>query len=134
MVAITATSTSSPSLQSVLNRSRIERARREADQAETNAQQLRAQADAEERKAQQGQEKVRELTAQGRQTDNTYTAAVKGNTSAVPTQTQDFLVRLYKATSQKFADNGNALKSNSNAGPVVNAQGQATGRILNTSA
>jgi len=134
MVAITATSTSSPSLQSVLNRSRIERARREADQAETNAQQLRAQADAEERKAQQGQEKVRELTAQGRQTDNTYTAAVKGNTSAVPTQTQDFLVRLYKATSQKFADSGNALKSNSNAGPVVNAQGQATGRILNTSA
>jgi hypothetical protein len=134
MVAISATNTASPSLQAVLSRSRIDQARREADQAEANAQQLRGQADAEERKAQQGQDKVRELTAQGRQSDSTYTAAVKGNASAVPARTQDFLVRLYKATSQKFADSGNALKSNANAGPVVNAQGQATGRILNTSA
>ena len=134
MVAISATNTTSPSLQSVLSRSRIEQARREADQAEANAQQLRGQADAEERKAQQSQSRVRELTAQGRQSDDTYTSAVKVNTSAVPAEIQDFLVRLYKANSQKFADNGNALKSNANAAPVVNAQGQATGRIVNTSA
>ena len=118
MVAITATSNTSPSLQSVLSRSRIEQARREADQAEANAQQLRRQADAEEGKAQQGQSRVRELTAQGRQSDATYTSAVKTSTSAVPAEIQDFLVRLYK----------------SNAAPVVNAQGQATGRIVNTSA
>lgn len=134
MVAITATSNATPSLQSVLNRSRVEQAGREAEQAEANAQQLRAQANEEERKAQQGQEKVRTLTAQARQSDATYTSAVKGSTSEVPPETQDFIERLYKATSQKFADSGNALKTTANGSPVINIQGQSTGRIVNISA
>lgn len=134
MVAITATSSATPTLQSVLNRARVDQARREAEQAESNAQSLRAQANEEERKAQDGQSKVRALTAQSRTTDATYTASVKGNSSEVPAQTQDFLVRLYKATSQKFADSGNALKTHADAAPVVNGQGHATGRIVNVSA
>ncbi len=134
MVAITATNTASPSLQSVLNRSRVDQAMREADQAEANAQNLRAQANEEERKAQDGQEKARTLTAQGREADATYLSSIKGKTSEVPEQTRDFLVRMYKASSQKFAANGNALKSNADAPPVVNSQGQATGRIVNLSA
>lgn len=131
MVAITATNNATPSLQSVLNRSRVEQARREADQAEANAQQLRAQANEEERRAQEGQEKVQALTAQVRQSEATYTAAVKGNTSEVPPATQDFIERLYKATSQKFAESGNALKTTVNSAPVINIQGQSTGRIVN---
>lgn len=134
MVAITATSSATPTLQSTLNRARVDQARREAEQAESNAQSLRAQANEEERKAQDGQNKVRELTAQSRTTDATYTASVKGARSEVPAQTQDFLERLYKAASQKFADGGNALKTNADAKPVVNSQGQSTGRIVNVSA
>ena len=45
MVAIGATNSATPSLQSVLGRARVEQARREADQAEANAQTLRQQAD-----------------------------------------------------------------------------------------
>jgi len=41
---------------------------------------------------------------------------------------------LYRATSQKRAEDGNALKSDANAAPVKNAQGQATGRIVNVTA
>jgi type II secretory pathway pseudopilin PulG len=134
MVAITATSTATPSLQSALNRSRVEQAQREADQAEANAQQLRAQASEEERKAQDGQVKVRTLTAQASQSDTTYTSAVKGSTSEVPPATQDFIERLYKATSQKFADSGNPLKTTANSLPVINVQGQSTGRIVNITA
>jgi hypothetical protein len=43
------------------------------------------------------------------------------------------LVRMYSATSAQFAASGNALK-NQGAQPVVNTQGQTTGRILNLSA
>jgi hypothetical protein len=134
MVAIAATSSATPSLQSVLTKSRIEQARREADQAEASAQNLRSQADAEERKAQEGQEKVRSLSAQRAPQDATYTSALKPSVSEVPAQTQDFLERLYKATSQKFAESGNSLKNNPDAAPVVNSQGQSTGRILNIKA
>jgi hypothetical protein len=134
MVAITAANSATSSLQTVLNKTRIEQARREADQAEANAQSLRAQADEEERRAQEGQARVRNLSSQTRQQDGTYTSAIKANASAVPATTQDFMERLYKATSQKFADSGNPLKTDAKALPVVNSQGQSTGRILNLSA
>jgi len=134
MVAITATNSSTTSLQSVLNKARLDQARREADQAEINAQDLRSQADEEERKAKDGQEKVRTIGQQIRQQDSTYTSAIKGNASEVPVETQDFLIRLYKATSEKFAASGNSLKTDANASPVVNSQGQSTGQIVNVSA
>jgi len=134
VVAITATYSATSSLQTVLNKSRIDQARREADQAEANAQSLRAQANEEERRAQDGQERVRSLSNQTKQQDATYTSAIKANVSEVPATTQDFMARLYKATSQKFADSGNALKEDAEATPVVNSQGQSTGRILNLSA
>ena len=101
MVAITATSNATPSLQSVLNRSRLE------------------------------QGKVRTLTSQARQSETTYTSAVKGRTAEVSPATQDFVERMYKATSQKFAESGNPLKTSANSSPVINVQGQSTGRIVN---
>jgi len=134
MVAITATTNSSPSLQMTLMRSRLEQARREADQAETQAKDLRAQAQQAEREAQQGNETVRRISTELNQQAATYASPRRSSASAVPAKTQDFLERLYKATSQKFAAEGNALKTDSNAQPVINIQGQSTGRIVNIQA
>ena len=52
----------------------------------------------------------------------------------VPVKVQKFIENLYRATSQKRADVGNALKTDADAPPVINSQGQATGRILNLTA
>lgn len=134
MVAITATNSAVTTLQSLLSKSRVEQAQREADMAESRAKDLRSQADNEDRTAQQDQARANSLSQQNNVMAATYASALKASTSEVPAQTQDFLVRLYKATSQKFADSGNSLKTNANAAPVVNMQGQATGRIVNVSA
>jgi hypothetical protein len=58
MAALAATNSATPSLQSTLIRSRIDAARREADQAESYAQSLRVQADAQERVVQQARQRV----------------------------------------------------------------------------
>ena len=134
MVAITATSNATPSLQSVLNRSRMEQARRPPEQAEASAQQPNALDSENERKARVDQGRVRTLTSQARPSDATYTSAVKGRSSEVPRATQDFIERLYKATSQKFAESGNPLKTTADSSPVINVQGQSTGRIVNITA
>jgi di/tripeptidase len=134
MLALPATSSASPSLQATLSKARVEQVRRAADQAEAQAQALRAQADQAESEAQKTEVAQPTVSSPKPGEELTYTAVVKSSTSEVPAQTQDFLVRLYKATSQKFAASGNALKSNEDAAPVVNAQGQSTGRIVNTQA
>ena len=132
MVAITATNSTTPSLSLTLSKARIEQARREADQAEDRAQDLRSQADEAERDAQERNEKARKLSSSS--SDSTYTSVVRPTVSAVPVATQTFLERMYTAASSKFAAQGNALKDDADAAPVLNAQGQATGRILNLSA
>jgi hypothetical protein len=134
MVAITATSSATPTALLALGKARLEQARREADLAEANAQSLRSQADAAEIDAQKSQENVRNIATRNSRVDTTYTAQLNNSTSEVPKKTQDFLVDMYSATSEKFAAGGNALKTNPNAPPVVNAQGQSTGRIVNVSA
>ncbi|MFY8041569.1 MAG: hypothetical protein ACOVOD_01455 [Rhodoferax sp.] len=134
MVAITATNSASPSLQATLNKARIEQARREADSAEARASDLRAQANEAEREAQGRNQTVRALTARNQRGDSTYASALRQKNSEVPEATQDFLERMYTAASPKFSANGNALKTNSDTAPVVNSQGQATGRILDVKA
>ncbi len=136
MVAITATNSATPSLQETLIQSRLQQARRDADAAETNYLNLRSQADQAEQDSENTQGKVQTLTAQDSRAQvaqATYTAAISSS-SAVPSMTQDFLVQLYGPTSQQFADSGNPLKTDANAAPVVNTQGQSTGRIVNISA
>jgi hypothetical protein len=134
MVAITATNSATPSLQSSLSQAKLEQAKREADNAEARAEDLRAQADAAEHDAQQRNQTVRALSARKEVSDNsTYPSPAKASSTEVPSATQDFLVRMYSATSAQFAASGNALK-NQGAQPVVNTQGQTTGRILNLSA
>lgn len=137
MAALAATSSATPSLQSSLIRNRLQAARREADQAQANVQNLRTQVDAAEAESQKSQDKVRSLTgqaSQASQTDPTYKSRVKATQSTVPVKTQELLFGLYDATSVKRQATGNGLKNNPNAAPVVNAQGQTTGRIVNMSA
>ena len=135
MVAITATNSATPSLQAAMGRAKLQQARREAEQAESNAQRLRDQADAAEQDVQKSQAKVRSVAEQNRRDAAvTYAAPHDSTTSEVPAATQDFLVRLYSATSQNRSDSGNPLKSDPNAPPVINSQGQSTGRIVNVHA
>ena len=118
-------------MQAALGRAKLAQAQREADQAESNAKQLRAQADDAEQQAQESQGKVSSVAASLRQGEPTYSIAPQVRATEVPVKVQNFIENLYRATSQKRADSGNALKTNADAAPVINAQGQATGRILN---
>ncbi len=135
MVAITATNSATPSLQAALGQARLAQAQREADQAEGNAKQLRAEADQAEQQAQERQGRVSQIALSGnRQTEATYRPPSAVQISEVPVKVQNFIENLYRATSQKRADSGNALKTDADAPPVINSQGQATGRILNLAA
>ncbi|OYQ40811.1 hypothetical protein CHU94_06645 [Rhodoferax sp. TH121] len=134
MVAITATNSASPSLQATLSKARIEQARREADSAEARASDLRAQADDAEREAQDKNQTARSLSAAGQAKDSTYTSAFRRPSSEVPPATQNFLERMYTTASPKFAASGNPLKQDGDTPPVLNSQGQSTGRILDVRA
>lgn len=131
MVAITATNSATPSLQAALGRAKLAQAQREASQAEDNAKQLRAQADQAEQQSQQSQQRVNQVASNNRQQADTYDAPSRERASEVPLKVQDFIENMYRATSQKRLDSGNGLKSDVNTPPVINSQGQATGRILN---
>lgn len=105
MVAIAATNSATPSLQASLSQTRLQQARREADQAEAKAQNLRAQANTAESEAQRSQGRVRELSSSSAPTDPTYQVKRTPN-----------IIQLHAATPLYSAQN---------------TQGQATGRIIN---
>ena len=133
MVAITATSTASPSLQQTLLQSKVAQARQEAEQAESQAQSLRQQADQAEQDAQSSRANYTQ-TKQQADAASTYSPRSATGRSAVPERTQDFLVRMYSAASDKFSAGGNPLKADPNSAPVKNYLGQATGRIVSVTA
>ena len=134
MFAIPATNSATPMPQAAVAKARVAQTDREASQAETHAQDLRGQADAAELEAQKTQSAARALAARNRSAKVTYASPRTASQSEVPEQTQEFLVSMYSASSDKFAASGNPLKTNANAQPVRNSQGQATGRIVNLSA
>ena len=153
MVAITATNASTPLKPVTPSRSRLDQARRQADLAEANARQLRALADQAELDLQKSQSRVSALNAQVVQesrkaqpaataepalaaapVDSTYTAQVKSGTSSRDKQIQDFLARTATVALNKFSFPENPLKSGEKNAPVLNTQGQNTGRIVNLSA
>jgi multidrug efflux pump subunit AcrA (membrane-fusion protein) len=74
MVAIAATSYATQTAQAWQSRSRLQQARREADQAESDARQLRQQADQAELQAQRSQTRVGALAAEVAREDHTYSA------------------------------------------------------------
>jgi hypothetical protein len=134
MAGLAATNSATPSMQSTLIRSRLDTARREAEQAQATVQDLRAQVDAAESESQKRQAKVRSLSGEAQQTDPTYRAKSQASSSAVPIKTQEFIVGLFGATNAKRQATDSSLKTNPSVGPVVNSQGQSTGRIVNLSA
>jgi uncharacterized protein YicC (UPF0701 family) len=134
MPTITATNSATPSAGVATVRAKLEQARREADQAEINARNLRAQADDAERQAQSSQENVRKITSSVQRLESTYSRPGENKSAEVPAKVQKLIEQLYSATSEKRTKEGNPLKVDSNASPVVNSQGQKTGRIVNISA
>jgi chromosome segregation ATPase len=134
MAALAGINSATPSLQSSLIRSRLEVAKREAEQAQAEVNQLRSQMDQAESNYEKRQENVRSLSNQANQTDPTYQSQIQTTEAVVPVKTQALLVGLYSATSTKRQADGNSLKTDPLAAPVVNTQGQSTGRIVNISA
>ena len=134
MAALAAVNSSTQSLQSSLLRSRLEVAKREAEQAQAEVNQLRSQMDQAESNYEKRQETVHSLSSQASQSDPTYQSQIQTTQAAVPVNTQTMLVGLYSATSASRLADGNSLKTNPLAAPVVNTRGQSTGRIVNISA
>ncbi len=134
MVAITATNAASPSLQQTLLQSKVAQARQEAERAENQAQSLRQQADQAEQDAQSSRANYTRTQQQADAATSTYSPRSGIERSAVPEKTQDFLVRMYSAASDKFSASGNPLKSDPGTAPVKNYLGQATGRIVSVTA
>ena len=134
MVAITATTSATPSIQAVaMGKARLEQAQRVAEQAETTAKDLRVQADSAEQQAQQSQENVRKISSDIQHEEATYARPRESTLTEVPVKVQKLIEQMYNATSDKRTQSGNPLKTHSNSPPVVNGQGQRTGRILNVS-
>jgi uncharacterized protein HemY len=117
-------------LQSVLNRARLEQAKREAQNAEDKVESLQQQTERAEQDRKVRDDRVQALSAHNALEDSTYLSQLRARRSAVAPATQDFLIRMYSATSAKFAASGNALKASVTARPFVNTLGQPTGRIV----
>jgi hypothetical protein len=132
MVAITATTYATPSAQAWQSRTRLEQARREADQAESNAKELRAQADDAEQQAQVGQAKVTTLSNQVAQADGSYARQQSNQaTSANVTTTQDVLAPVATVAINHFSFPANPLKSYASATALGQLLGQRSGRFVN---
>lgn len=134
MASVSATSSAATSIQASLAKTRLAQAQREADQAQSAANDLRAKADNADRDAQKSQDNVRNLAARSRQLDVTYDRQLRSNKSELPLKTQDLLANLYSSTNQVNAIKGNADENSTSPFIIVNSQGQATGRILNVTA
>jgi hypothetical protein len=107
----------------------LQQAQRNADQAQAGARALRQQADAAQRIADREQEAARSL---GVQADQAQQAAGQANrglqtiraTGVLAAQLNTQVTNVVKAVT------GNTVTPS----PVVNAQGQVTGKVVNTSA
>jgi chromosome segregation ATPase len=86
MVALAAISTATPSVQSSLMRSRLEAAKREADQAKTEVDQLRNEVSRAEATQQQRQDRVRQLASES---DPTYASRLQTRPTAITGVTQN---------------------------------------------
>jgi hypothetical protein len=127
MVAITATNSTTPSVQASLGRARLEQARRDADQAEANAKDLRAQADKAESQAQQSQSKFSKVSAEVRSDETTYSPSRGTGNVEVPLQAQSVLGQSSNTTSEKRTDLAAALNTSPSAAPTVKVSGAQIG-------
>jgi phage repressor protein C with HTH and peptisase S24 domain len=134
MVAITATSSATPPTQAWQGQARVAQARREADQAEGLARQLRSQANQAEQEASKGQARVSALSAQVAQTDNTYSAQVQQQkASSASRHTQAVLAPVAAAAGNQFGFPANPLRSGGQ-GWTASLQRPSSGRLVNLTA
>lgn len=147
MVAITASSGTGVFTQTSMSQARLERARREADQAETTARQLRAAADLAEEDSQKSQRNLRQIVASVQQQKATVTLTTTASPANTPVlvvaAVQSAVEKLYGAggptpTSTPASGSGNvtgaAIASVAATAAIVNTQGQGTGRVVNVRA
>ncbi|WP_143541606.1 DUF2058 domain-containing protein [Rhodoferax fermentans] len=86
MAALAATNSATPSLQSTLLKSRVQQARREADQAEANAENLRLQAEEQDRLVQQARQRAQNFEKQAQTAPSATPAASKQITTQVKSE------------------------------------------------
>ena len=87
MAALAATNSATPSLQSTLLKSRVQQARREADQAEANAENLRLQAEEQDRVVQQARQRAQSFEKQAQTAPSATPTATQQTTTQVQSQT-----------------------------------------------
>ena len=106
MVSLTATSSATPSLSVSLAKSRLEQARREAAQAEANAQNLRAQANDQEHVAEQGHQRANALAKYTQSASSPASSASKPEAPA----TSQVQIQSDPTYSEKLANTFEAVK------------------------
>lgn len=159
MAALAATSSATTSLQSLLLQRRVLQARREADQAEANAENLRQQADEQDRVVQQARQRVQGLEKQSSAASSTTQASSSQTTTptqSTPTYAQElasvfYLAKpilatdlsapqknivkdsLFEAAEKKWAANPSPSTAIQNYSlQVVDSPSKTMGRLLNT--
>ena len=140
MAAIAATNSATSSLQSALIKNRIEQARRQADQAEAHAQDLRSQADQQEQVVVQSRQKVRTLEsgASATATVGKPISISSNNANALPQGNPTYMGSIGKFA----AANGPVSASQANSTQaiqrysqqVVAAPSQTMGRVISATA
>lgn len=117
-----------------MGRVRLEQARRDANQAEVNAQALRARADEAERNAQSSQNRVRTLSANGQRPEPTYSPQKRSYQSEASGKPLDLPPNLYSVSNQSRVNDGDALKTNAYTTPLESDRPLALGRVIDLSA
>ena len=115
---------------------KLQQAQRNAEQAQQTAQSLQAQAQDAQRTADKAQDNARSLSVQADQAQSDAGRAEQG-LAAIRTngQAQTQLTNaLNQAAPQPAVQPAAAAPVQQKPAPVVNAQGQTTGRVINTSA
>lgn len=124
MVSITASSSAAPSLSATVDKTRVIQARRDAEQAQSTADGLRREADSADRTAKVSQDNARSLAERSNQLVANYVQSQRGASSETRVPGSGAVSRLY----------ANPPSASLLLPAVVNAQGQATGQLVNLSA
>jgi Zn-dependent metalloprotease len=135
MATISSLSGAQSAAQSGLRQLRLQQAKRDAEQAEQIARALQAQAQSAQQHATEAMERARAITSQSDQAQATAGQARQGlaAVSAV-VRMQNQLSGVVTQVTERMAPPKPAPATKSSPTPVVNAEGQVTGAVVNTTA
>lgn len=136
MATVSATASA---VQSGMQQLRVQQARRTAEQLEVQAASLARQAQTAERNANRAEEEARSLSVESNRTQVAAGRARQGlamlsTASAMRTQLATTLDQVLARNSPTSSSSGTDAASASSGKPVVNAQGELTGTLINTTA